>query len=94
MGSILRSHVLRLFRTAELNPELRTFGELLKVLGGQYDVSAQERDVDEMGKLFELRRETRANPGVLGQIRYARKSSRGNCGDAVGLFINYSRCVL
>ena len=56
-GSILRSHAMRLFRTTELNPEMRTFGELLKVLGGQYAVSAQERDVEEMDKLSELRRE-------------------------------------
>ena len=56
-GSILRSHVMRLFRNTDLRPERRSFAELLSVLDGQYAVSAQERDMEEMDKLFELRRE-------------------------------------
>ena len=56
-GIALRPHVVKMFRDTEQNESLRTFQTLMSILDDHYAMTAREQDMNEMGKLFSLKRD-------------------------------------
>ena len=56
-GTVIRSKVMRLFKDTAEYPEERTFQNLLVLLDRDFALTAREKDMQQMGRLFEYRRE-------------------------------------
>ena len=56
-GTIIRSKVMKLFKDNAACPEQRTFKNLLELLDRDFAMTAREKDMQQMDKLFEYRRE-------------------------------------
>ena len=56
-GAVIRSKVMKLFRDTVHEPEERTFTNLLELLDKDFSMSVREKDMHQMDRLFEYRRE-------------------------------------
>ena len=56
-GTVIRSKVMKLFKDTTENPEGRTFQNLLGLLDRDFAMTAREKDMQQMDRLFEYRRE-------------------------------------
>ena len=56
-GTVIRAKVMRLFKETVAKPEERTFVNLLTLLDRDFALSAREKDMQQIDRLFEYRRE-------------------------------------